>query len=186
MPRIKTLTVIASLSLLTACRSNALEITAAPLPTLTPTAPTPTPGPITISIDGAVAQPGDYTLPPGGLADDALRAAGGPLADADLERINLARELHAGERVHVPRVGEVLPTPTPFGLSADGRVDLNLADAALLETLPKIGPVTAQNIVAYRETYGPFETVEQIQEVKGIGPATFEAIQDLITVGAAP
>jgi len=88
--------------------------------------------------------------------------------------------------VHVPRVGEVLPTPTPYGLSVDGRVDLNLADAALLETLPKIGPVTAQNIVAYRETYGPFETIEQIQEVKGIGPVTFEQIKDLITVGAAP
>lgn len=183
---IKVLIAVTSLSLLTACRSDTLEITAAPLPTLTPVVATPTPGPLNITIDGAVAQPGGYTLSPGSRADDALRAAGGPTADADLVQINLAWALRDGDRVHVPRVGELLPTPTPFGLSVDGRVDINLADATMLETLPKIGPTTAERIIEYRATNGPFETIEQVQEVRGIGPNTFETIRDLITVGDTP
>jgi competence protein ComEA len=171
---------------LTACQGDALVITAAPLPTITPTAPTSTPGPIHVTVDGAVQRSGEYTLPPGSLVDDALHAAGGPAGGGDLERINLAQVLHDGDRVHVPRYGEVLPTPTPYGLSADGRIDINLADAALLETLPKIGPVTAQRIIEYRETHGPFEALEQIQEVKGIGPTIFEQIEELITVEHPP
>jgi competence protein ComEA len=81
---------------------------------------------------------------------------------------------------------DVLSTPTPHGLSSDGRIDINRADAALLQTLPKVGPTTAQRIIEYRETQGPFETIEQIQEVRGIGPATFEGIKDLIVVGEIP
>ncbi len=178
--------VIAALLTLTACHSPNLVITAAPLPTITPTAPTPTPGPLHVSVDGQVRNSGDYKLPPGSLVDDAVRAAGGPTDEASLEQINLAQELYDGQRVHVPRPGETLPTPTPYGLSSDGRIDLNLADAELLQTLPKIGPKTAQSIIEYREIQGPFDTVEQIQEVKGIGPATFEGIEDLIVVGEAP
>lgn len=180
------ITNLALLSILTGCRSSALEMTAAPLPSVTPTLPTSTPGPIRVTVDGAVVEPGAYTLPPGGLVDDAVRAAGGPTADADLERINLARALHNGQRVHVPRFGEILPTPTPYGLSADGRIDINLADAALLETLPGIGPAIAQRIIEYREMNGPFATIEGIQEVSGIGPATFEEIKDLVTVSVSP
>jgi competence protein ComEA len=129
---------------------------------------------------------GSYTLPLGSRIDDAVRAAGGPTADADLERINLAQILRDGQHIHVPRVGEVLPTPTPYGLSAGGRIDINLADAALLETLPGIGPTIAQRIIEYREMNGPFETAEQIQDVKGIGPTIFERIKDQITVGEPP
>jgi len=187
MEKIRTTSLVLGVLLtLTACRSSALVITAAPLPTLTPTAPTPTPGPIHVSVDGAVQHPGDFALPPGSLADDAVRAADGPAADADLEQLNLAQALRDGGRVHVPHFGEVLPTPTPYGLSVDGRVDINLAGAALLETLPKIGPVTAQRIIEYRETQGPFVTIEQIQEVKGIGPATFEGIRGLIVASETP
>jgi len=171
---------------LTACRSSALAITAAPLPAITPTMPTFTPDLLNVSVDGAVNKPGNYTLPPGSLVDDAVRAAGGPTADADLERINLARELRDGDQVHVPRFGEVLPTPTPYGLSADGRVDINLADAALLETLPGIGPAIAQRIIEYREMNGPFATIEEIQKVSGIGLAKFEGIRGTITVGELP
>jgi competence protein ComEA len=166
---------------LSACRSATLVITAAPLPTFTPPVRTASPGPILVDVDGAVSQAGRYTLPPGSLVDDALRAAGGPTADADLERINLARELNGNDVVHVPRLGEVIPTPTPYGLSVDGKIDINLADAALLETLPRIGPTIAQRITEYREMNGPFEATEDIQEVQGIGPATFEGIKDLIT-----
>jgi competence protein ComEA len=171
---------------LAACHSPGLVITAAPLPTVTPPLPTATPGPLHVHVDGAVRQPGDYTLPPGSLLDDAVRAAGGLADDADLEQLNLALDLYDGQHLHVPRPGEVLPTPTPHGLSADGRIDINRADAALLQTLPKVGPTTAQRIIEYRETQGPFETIEQIQEVKGIGPATFEGIKDLIVVDEVP
>jgi competence protein ComEA len=166
---------------LSACRSAALVITAAPLPTITPPAPTATLGPIVVGVDGAVNQPGSYTLPPGSLVDEAVRAAGGPTSDADLERINLARELHDAEHVHVPRFDEVLPTPTPYGLNRDGKIDINVSDAALLETLPGIGPTIAQRIIEYREMNGPFGTIEDIQEVQGIGPGTFEGMKDLIT-----
>jgi competence protein ComEA len=187
----KTSTLITSIQILlllmlTACRSSALVITAAPLPTVAPIKPTSTPGPLNVSVDGAVTKPGNYRLPPGSLVDDAVRASGGPTADADLERINLARILTDGAHVHVPRAGEVLPTPTPYGLSADGRVDINLADAALLETLPGIGPAIAGRIIEYREMNGPFEMIEQLLDVQGIGPSTFDEIKDLVTVGVSP
>jgi competence protein ComEA len=133
-----------------------------------------------------VHEPGTYTLPPGSLVDDAVRVAGGPTADADLERINLARELYDSDQVHVPRFGEVLSTPTPYGVSADGRIDINLADAALLETLPGIGPTIAQRIVEYREMNGYFTTVEELQAVSGIGPGKFEKIREQIAVGERP
>jgi competence protein ComEA len=168
---------------LIACRSNTLEITAAPLPTITSTASTATPGPMFVSVDGAVGAPGRYTLPPGSLVDDVVSAAGGPAADADLERINLAVELRDADQVYVPRFGEVLPTPTPFGINADGKIDINLADASLLETLPGIGPTIAQRIVEYRDMNGPFDAIEEIQEVQGVGPGKFEAVRDLITTG---
>jgi competence protein ComEA len=171
---------------LAACRERALVITAAPLPSLTPIRPTLTPGPVTVTVDGAVVHPGDYTLPTGSMAVDAVRTAGGPTDDADLERINLARELRDGDRVYVPHVGEIIPTPTPYGLSADGKIDINLADAALLETLPGIGPTIAQRIVEYREMNGPFGAIEEIQKVSGVGPAKFEGIRASIAVDELP
>jgi competence protein ComEA len=177
---------IALLLALTACRSGALVITAAPLPTVTPAAPTATPGPIRVSVDGIVRQPGSYILPPSSRVDDAVRAAGGPSLEADLARINLAQVLRDGQHIHVPRVGEVLPTPTPYGLSADGRININLADAALLERLPGIGPALAQRVIAYREKHGPFVSIEGIQAVRGIGLVTFEGIRDLVTVVDPP
>lgn len=155
-----------------------------PDPTATPS-PTATPGPLRVYVCGAVASPAVYALPPGSLVEDAVAAAGGPTADADLDRINLAQELVDQQQVTVPRDGEpvdsVPPTeeiPTP----QLAPVDLNTATTAQLEALPQIGPSTAQDIVDYRETYGPFETVEEILEIPGIGPSTFEGIRDLITV----
>jgi competence protein ComEA len=71
-------------------------------------------------------------------------------------------------------------------MSADGRIDINLADVALLDTLPGIGPVIAQRIVEYREMNGPFETSQGIQGIQGIGPATFEQIEGMITAGQPP
>jgi competence protein ComEA len=168
---------------LCACRNPSLAITAAPLPTLTLVAPSPAPLPVQVSVDGAVKAPGTYTLPPGSRVDDAVHAAGGPSSVADLERINLAQALQSGHRIHVPRYGEVLPTPTPCGLSTDGRIDINLADAALLESLPGIGEALAQRIITYRETQGPFGSVEELLAVRGIGPVILEEIRERIAAG---
>lgn len=173
---------------LTTCRSatEAVVITAAPLPAQGAAVSSPTPEAIRVQVEGAVHQPGGYILPPGSLVEAALQAAGGATADADLVQVNLARVLQDGQHVRVPRLGEILPTVTPYGLSPDGRVDINRAGVALLVTLPKIGPAIAQRIVDYRELEGGFETLEEIQEVRGIGPATFEQIRDLISTGRQP
>ncbi len=182
----KTVCLLTLVWLLSACGASETVITARPLPSRTPIPPSPTPAPVTVSLDGAVVRPGGYTLPPGSLVQDGLDAAGGPGPEADLDRLNLAQRLQDGQHVHVPAVGETLPTPTPFGLARDGRVDINLAGAELLQTLPNVGPTTAQNILAYREQNGPFESVEGITRVKGIGDKTFEKLQELITVGPIP
>ncbi|HEC21611.1 MAG TPA: hypothetical protein ENI95_01700 [Chloroflexi bacterium] len=149
-----------------------------------PPPPTSTPGPIQVYVSGAVAHPDVYTLPSGAIVRDAVAAAGGANADADLDVLNLARPLSDGDHVYVPRVGEA-PTPAPAGepgAVASGPININTASEAELETLPGIGPVLAQRIVEYREANGPFATIEDIQKVAGIGPATFEDIRDLITV----
>lgn len=163
--------------------------TPTPPPTAPPT-PTPAPPPLIVYVSGAVAHPGVYALPPGARVADALAAAGGPSAEADLAQLNLARRVHDEEQIDVPRYGETprpVPTPllaavtAPAGRTA-GQVNINTASAAELDTLPGIGPGYAERIVAYRETNGPFQKIEDIQNVPGIGPATFERIRDLITV----
>jgi competence protein ComEA len=162
-------------------------IVSTPLPTPT-LLPTPTPAPIRVYVSGAVRQPDVYELPPGSIVQHAVNAAGGPTSEADLDRINLAVELRDQQQVYVPRQGETNPPPVSGGESGGGGqeetlVNINTAPAAELETLPGIGPALAGRIVEYREANGPFETIEQIQNVPGIGPATFEGLRDLITVG---
>ncbi|MFO3798114.1 MAG: ComEA family DNA-binding protein, partial [Anaerolineales bacterium] len=121
----------------------------------------------------------------------ALQAAGGALAEADLRSLNLARLLVDGERIDVPyKAGfeplvEATSTPrsqptqqsTPTAL-----ININYATQEELMTLPGIGPVLAQRIIKYRETYGPFVDVEELLNVKGIGKALLDQIRDLITV----
>lgn len=163
--------------------------TPTPQPTTRPT-PTPSPPPLVVYVSGAVVQPGVYALPPEARAADALAAAGGPTAAADLASINLARRIHDEEQIHIPYHGEAVPpAPTPLlahttvpPRAAAGLVNINTASAAELDTLPGIGPGYAERIIAYREAYGPFARVEDIQNVPGIGPATLERIRDLITV----
>lgn len=156
-----------------------------PDPTATPS-PTPTPAPLRVYVCGAVVDPAVYTLPFGSLVDDAVRAAGGPAADADLEQINLAQVLSDQQQVRVPRFGEAAGLePTSGSSSAPpnaAAVNINTATAAELEALPGIGPATAQSIVDYRETYGRFESIEEIMDVPGIGPSTFEEIQSVIAI----
>ncbi len=151
--------------------------------------PTATPAPLLVYVSGAVRRPGVYTLPAGARVADALAAAGGAAADADLAHINLARRVHDEEQVHIPRLGEPtldIPTPisegAPASPGAPGKVNINTAGVAELDGLPGIGPGYAQRIVDYRASHGPFRTVEELQNVPGIGPSTFARIRDLITV----
>ncbi|MGD1996207.1 MAG: ComEA family DNA-binding protein [Anaerolineae bacterium] len=155
-----------------------------PDPTSTPP-PTPTPSPLRVYVSGEVAAPAVYRLAPGSLVEDAIRAAGGPASDADLDRINLARELTDQQQVHVPREGEGDPPPPLSGgveTTTEPLININTAVPADLERLPHIGPATAQRIVEYRETNGAFEAVEEILNVPGVGPAILEEIQAGITV----
>jgi competence protein ComEA len=152
--------------------------------------PTPTPSPLRIYVSGAVLHPDVYLLPPGSIVKDALLAAGGAGDDADLDRINLAAQVGDGQHVYVPHYGEAaapMVPSDPYGSraaldGAGGRVNINTATQAELETLPGIGPSLAARIVAYREAHGPFAAPEDITAVSGIGPATFEEIRDLITI----
>lgn len=162
-------------------------VVSTPAPTSTPL-PAPTLAPIRVHVAGAVRQPAVYELPPGSIVQHAVDAAGGPSPDADLNGINLALELCDQQQVHVPCQGEANPPPSVSGGapggggSAGALVDINAATAAELETLPRIGPTMAQRIIAYREANGPFVALEDIQDVPGIGPATFEGLKDLIRV----
>jgi competence protein ComEA len=161
-------------------------IVSTPLPTPAPS-PTPTPTPVRVHVAGAVHQPGVYQLPTGSIVQNAIDAAGGPASDADLDRINLAIELRDQQQVYVPREGETNSQPPISGGersgSTDTLVNINTATAAELETLPRIGSTMAERILEYREANGPFEAIEDIQNVPGIGPATFEGLRDLITAG---
>lgn len=150
--------------------------------------PAPTPAPIRVHITGAVRNQGVYALSAGSRAQDAIDAAGGPLPEANDQGVNLAAVLADGERVAIPTKpappasagtsGSVpLAEPAPPGL-----IDLNTATLQELDTLPGVGPATAQKIIAYREAHGPFPDIESIQDVPGIGPATYERLRDLITV----
>jgi competence protein ComEA len=161
-------------------------IISTPESTPTPSA-SPTPAPLRVHVSGAVHQPDQVQLlPPGSIVQDAIEAAGGPTGEADLERMNLALELADQMHVHVPEKGEENgPAAVSGGESDDGAgetVNINTATQTELETLPGVGPVTAGKIIAYRESHGPFPRIEDIEDVPGIGPATFEGLKDLIRV----
>ena len=160
------------------------------LPLVDVTAPvvttsTSTPGPVVVHVAGAVATPGVHELPAGSRVIDAVEASGGLAADADAGAVNLAAEVEDGSQVYVPRIGEVPPGPAPSaagGGETSGPIDLNTADAELLDTLPGIGPATAAAIVDHRERNGPFGSVEGLLDVRGIGEAKLAALRDLVRV----
>jgi competence protein ComEA len=170
-----------------------------PPPTLQPTQtplPSPTPGPLRVDVAGAVRSPGVYTLPAASIIADAIAAAGGPSADADLDRVNKAVPLSDGMQVYVPHVAEtaapqpVEPIPakaaavplteTGAGGASDpgALVDINTATLAELDTLPGVGPATAQRIIDGR----PYGSIEDLMRVKGIGQVTFDKLKARITV----
>jgi competence protein ComEA len=140
-----------------------------------------------VHVAGAVARPGVYELPGGSRVLAAVDAAGGALPRADPSALNLAAPLVDGERIYVPRLGEhvAMAAPTaPSGSesSPPGPVDVNRASVEQLDELPGIGPTTASAIVDHREQHGPFATVDDLEAVRGIGPAKLDAIRELVTV----
>lgn len=144
--------------------------------------PTPTAsGPLQAHLTGAVANPGLFSLPPGSRVNDLLSAAGGPLPGADLAQVNLARFLRDGEQVHVPLQGE--PAQASASAPTGQRVNINTAGREELMSLPGIGQVKAQAIVDYRFQKGPFQRADELMKVPGIGPATYDGLKDLVTVG---
>lgn len=145
-------------------------------------APSPTTGVLFVHVAGAVRRPGLYEMPAGSRVADAIEAAGGAGARADLGLLNLAAPLADGMKIDVlPRGrGSVPPGPSPS--SSPGAVSLNSADQTALETIPGVGPVTAAAILAYRDEAGPFTSIEQLLEVSGIGPATLESMRAYVSL----
>ncbi len=161
-----------------------LVITLQPRPTAEP--PTPTSATIDVYVSGAVNKPDVYTLPLNSNVKEAITAAGGATADADLDRINLATELADQMQVYVPRKGEAEPPAPPDGSAPDtttAKININTASAEELDKLPGIGPTTAKAIIDYRTKNGPFKTIDAIKDVPRIGDSLFEKIKDQITVG---
>ncbi len=161
-----------------------------PPPTTTP-APTSTPIVLTVYVSGAVANPDVYTLPAGSRVKQAVEAAGGFAEDAVEAGVNLAQTLVDGQQVYVPRQSEVADVPAVVAGSfanassvgeSNRPININLASVEELTALPGIGPSIAGRIVQYRDSHGPYRTIEEIKKVKGIGDAIFEKIKDRITV----
>jgi competence protein ComEA len=162
-------------------------------------------GGLLVHVVGEVAEPGLVTLPDGARVADAVEAAGGVTRKADLTAVNLARAVVDGEQLYVPKPGEPVPgaaagaggsaaaggasgsagggTGGSAGGAVAGAVDINTADAAALEALPGVGPSIAQAIVEWRDTNGAFASVDELDDVPGIGPATLDELRDSARVG---
>jgi len=135
-------------------------------------------GVILVHVLGAVERPGLYELRDGARTVDAIAAAGGLTDAADQAQLNLARFVADAEQLYVPALGEAAAAD-PSG--AGGKVNINTADAAALDTLPRVGPAMADRIIAWREANGPFTSIEDLMNVTGIGDKTFEGLRDLVT-----
>ncbi|SFR78873.1 competence protein ComEA [Agromyces sp. CF514] len=144
------------------------------------------PLPLLVHVLGAVARPGLVELDPGARVVDAVAAAGGFGADADPAGVNLARPVVDGEQLVVYAVGEAPVAGGAGGgggaAASDGLVHLNTAGVAELDTLPRIGPALAQRILDYRDANGPFTSVDQLNDVTGIGDAVFAGLSDLVAL----
>jgi competence protein ComEA len=155
--------------------------------------PPPTPLLMQIHVAGAVQRPGLYLLPQESRARDAIEAAGGFSEDASYNAVNLAAFLEDGTQLLVPVLNQavkssdvILSPPDAYQPAVQQTftiVNINTASQAELETLPNIGPVTAQKIIAFRDEFGDFGMIEEIQKVSGIGSLTFESIEVYIIVG---
>ena len=136
---------------------------------------------VVVAVVGEVANPGLMTLNEGSRIADALQIAQ-PLPHADLLAHNQAQLLVDGQQIHVQAIGATPPADGATGAAPaeSGTVSLNSASASELTALPGVGEATAAAIVAHREANGPFTAVEQLTDVRGIGPAKFEAMRDMV------
>lgn len=150
---------------------------------------------IVVHVAGAVRRAGVVELPQGSRVHDAIAAAGGGTAEADLNRLNLAAVLIDGQKIYVPAHGEVVDGPAGVpaagssageaasgGPAAGARIDLNSASVEELGALPRVGPVLAQRIVDWRKEHGRFSTVEELDAVDGVGPKMLETLLPLVRV----
>ena len=143
---------------------------------------------LVVAVGGKVRKPGLVRLPPGARVADALDAAGGPQPGVDVAMLNLARKVVDGELIMVgvtPSPGAAMPAgPAVTGAAGapGGLVNLNTATLADLDTLPGVGPVLAQRILAARDAQGGFKAVSDLRKVDGIGDARYEQLKDLVTV----
>lgn len=144
----------------------------------------PSGGGVFVHVAGAVRKPGLYELGPDARVADAIEAAGGALPKAEVDLVNLAQVLADGMKIEVPVAGQAPHSPAATGDASAGTalVSINSAGIAELETLPGVGPVTAQAIISHRDEAGPFASLEGLLEVSGIGPATFAEIRPHVTL----
>jgi len=134
---------------------------------------------ISIHVAGWVLHPGVVQVPSGSLVADVVAAAGGAIAGARLDLVNLAAPASDGGQIEVPGPGDAA---SDSGATGTGLVSLNTADVVGLQSLPGVGPVLAERIVAFREANGPFSVLEDLLEVSGIGEAKLAALRDLVSV----
>lgn len=135
-------------------------------------------GDVVVDVTGAVAQPGVYRLPAGSRVTDAVERAGGASGAALLEAINLAARLADGQQVVVPKRGPAgAPLAAAAGAGEEGPISLGTATVEQLDTIDGIGPVTAQDIIEFRDEHGGLSSVDQLDQVSGIGPATMESLR---------
>ncbi len=137
---------------------------------------------ISVHVSGWVVSPGVVVVAEGAIVADAIAAAGGARPGAALDAINLAGPVAGGDQVQVPGPGTAAP-PSGSGVAGSSDlISLNRADATALQDLPGVGPVLAERIVAHRDANGPFEAVEDLLDVPGIGETKLAAIRDLVSV----
>ena len=148
--------------------------------------PTAATAKLVVHVVGAVRRPGLYRLPEGSRIDDAIRKAGGPTRRARLELVNLASPVSDGVQIVVPSRRARMSTSSrparrwPRDATVPARIRLSTATLEELDTLPGVGPVTAQRILDYREQHGPFTSVDELDAVPGIGPARLEQLRNLV------
>lgn len=137
---------------------------------------------IKVYVTGLVKNPGVYTMKEGERIIDAINKAGGPLEEADLTNINLAQKVKDEQMIRVPKKGETNNISPNSTIQKNEKININTATKEELQTLPGIGPVTAERIIEFRENKGSFKKIEDIMNVPRIGPKMFEQIKDKITV----
>jgi competence protein ComEA len=137
-------------------------------------------GDVVVHVAGAVSRPGVYRLPAGARVTDAVERAGGAAPKALLDAINLAARLADGQQVVVPEAGPDGSLDAAAAASADGPISLGTATVEQLDTIEGIGPVTAQQIVEFRDRHGGLSSVDQLDQISGIGPATMDALRERI------